>query len=99
MPKLLRAYEMWQLDSGTIIKNVHPESQCLGRGWCSIHSSSDHHMVDWPQDWVNGRMMRECPHGTLHGDPDDEMFVGRPTYHTCDGCCNNSTGTTWPVTN
>lgn len=66
---------------------VHPESQCKGRGIpCCIHSPSDHHMASWPQNWRGDTQVMErlCEHGTGHPDPDHMAYVRSLTpQHDC----------------
>lgn len=65
-----------------VLVNVHPEYRCAGQS-CPIHSRSDHPLRAFPQVWAAG-MFRECPHGSLHPDPDDSYV---DEEHDCDGCC------------
>lgn len=76
--------ELWVLDSGQIVSNVHPRGSCMGEH-CVIHRPSEHHMRDWASHYRQDRAMLEriCPHGVGHPDPD---HVGDAT-HGCDGCC------------
>ena len=80
------------------LHNVHTEQLCAGEA-CPIHNPSDHHMKDWPLTW-RGIMVRACPHGRLHPDPDsvrwhireghmDLLHVRHALGQTdCDGCCD-----------
>ena len=73
------------LVGGQRLSNVHDPSKCVGQ-YCTIHNFSNHHMVDWPQNWRmdRGIMERICPHGIGHPDPDEINYNGA---HGCDGCC------------
>lgn len=73
------------LVGGQILRGVHKPDQCLNQ-YCTIHNFSDHHMVDWPQNWRSDKHMMEriCPHGIGHPDPDD---INPDKSHGCDGCC------------
>lgn len=74
------------LVGGQRLVGVHPDSACAGE-FCCIHNPSDHHMVEWGQNWREDRglMERICPHGIGHPDPDD---IQVDTTHGCDGCCS-----------
>lgn len=67
---------------------THERGKCLGE-YCTIHNHSDHHMVDWPQNWRSDRgiMERMCVHGVGHPDPDDPNVIAGDSVHGCDGCC------------
>lgn len=81
--------DMIAMYDGTVLL-VHNSSQCL-LTYCCIHNPSNHHMITWPQYWIEGRniMARVCPHSEGHPDPDDVRIVlGRDSgLHPCDGCC------------
>lgn len=62
------------------LRNVHADGDCHGPA-CPIHRASDHHMRGWMLDWKGG-IVRICPHGESHPDPD----TGRDCIG-CDGCC------------
>lgn len=75
------ARETWYLPSpdgeGTLVHGAHPSGDC--RGGCPLHGPSDHWASGMPLAWdyrpeTGGRMMRRCPHGELHEDPDDWRF-------------------------
>lgn len=77
---------------------THDPAVCEGQP-CCIHNPSDHHMVNWPQNWRSDRQLMErmCPHGIGHPDPDHMTHfratnTPRDTWaegvHGCDGCCN-----------
>lgn len=79
---------------------VHPRQYCDGEP-CCIHNPSNHAMVTFPLDWHSdlGLMVRVCPHGRAHPDPDSLMYLLRvlgPRHyqeralgiHGCDGCCS-----------
>lgn len=86
---LVNGKVMVALVGGQVLENVHDESQCAGE-YCTIHNFSDHHMVDWPQNWRSDRgiMERVCVHGVGHPDPDDPKFKHESErVHGCDGCC------------
>ena len=72
---------------GGQILNVHTRGTCKGY-FCTIHYNSNHHMVEWPQNWREdiGLMERVCEHGIGHPDPDDPSAF-RNSIHGCDGCC------------
>ena len=58
------------LHDGRILQ-VHEEADCLGE-FCCIHNPSDHPLRDAPLTWIPAwGMMRVCPHGMQHPDPDD----------------------------
>jgi len=78
----------WTDDYGGTIKNVHGEEECRTPGACTIHSPSNHHMIDLSQYWRadRGFMERICSHGVGHPDP-DERLEGADAVHGCDGCC------------
>lgn len=68
---------------------THPKEMCEGEH-CTIHNNSDHHMIDWPQNWRSDRriMERICSHGVGHPDPDDPKSQDKyEAVHGCDGCC------------
>lgn len=73
---------------GGLVLLTHEAGTCLGE-FCTIHNQSDHHMLKWKQDWLGAEnyMVRICPHGQAHPDP-DEINTKVPTNHGCDGCCN-----------
>lgn len=87
---------------GKGVLRTHGAAQCAGpadesgKSICCIHNPSDHHMIEWPQNWRGdkGMMERICTHGIGHPDPDD--LAVRTTewagIHGCDGCCTRSTG-------
>jgi hypothetical protein len=81
--------EEYKLVGSDRVLLVHPESKCSG-GKCCIHNPSDHHMVDWPQNWRDDRgiMERICEHGVGHPDPDQPLRSIEDGTHGCDGCCN-----------
>jgi len=78
------------LPNGQIITDVHSEEQCVGRG-CSIHHPSQHHMLALSQVYLYDRMlmMRVCPHGVRHPDPDDKSFhlEAKDGFDLAHGCC------------
>ena len=77
------------LVGGQVLRNVHEPSKCIGQ-YCTIHNFSNHHMIDWPQNWRSDRgiMERICPHGIGHPDPDDpKCQYEYERIHGCDGCC------------
>jgi hypothetical protein len=105
--------EVWYLPSpdseGTLVFNGHPRERCTG--YCVMHSPSSHAMRDWPMRWewqpeAGGRMMRRCPHGKWHDDPDDRSYRVRqartawvkPVPHECCAtrCCRGLLDP-WPV--
>lgn len=74
---------IYQLEhSQDVIYNVHDPVRCAGQP-CPVHSLTDHHMRAFPQRWA-GVMLRECPHGSVHPDP-DEPWKDPLRGHLC-GC-------------
>jgi hypothetical protein len=73
---------------GGLVLNTHPAGACYGE-FCTIHNPSNHHMIKWKQDWLvhENYMVRICPHGQAHPDP-DEINLKVPENHGCDGCCD-----------
>lgn len=73
------------LVGGQVLTNTHNKIKCMNE-YCTLHNFSDHHMIDWPQNWRPDRkiMERICPHGIGHPDPDD---ITDDKTHGCDGCC------------
>ena len=74
-------------DEGSLVFNAHDGDGCRGRG-CALHGASDHWARDMPLRWIYpekvqpgarraGTMMRDCPHGILHYDPDGMTFSDR----------------------
>ena len=82
---------------GTLLVNIHPQSDdCLKYG-CVVHNPSDHVMKDWPLYWRGDRYLFEriCKHGTGHPCPDHISFLRRvagdkyaetESIHGCCGC-------------
>jgi len=58
------------------------EEECRTPGACTIHSPSNHHMIDLSQYWRadRGFMERICSHGVGHPDP-DERLKGADAVH------------------
>lgn len=101
--------ETWYLPhpsgEGTLVLNAHPRGWCAGQG-CAIHGPTDHWARGMPMTWraperqgQPGRMLRTCPHGNDHEDPDDQAFrKSREGYapardeacacRCCDGLCD-----------
>ena len=81
------------LIGGQIIRS-HRSSNCF-KYWCPIHNTSLHHMRTWKQmfDPATGVMLRVCPHGGYHPDPDDPFEFAAAKAHKghCDGCCSSAT--------
>lgn len=73
------------LVGGQILTNTHDASKCWNE-YCTLHNFSNHHMIDWPQNWRSDRKIIEriCPHGIGHPDPDE---ITDDKTHGCDGCC------------
>lgn len=77
-----------------LLQHVHERLGCVGRH-CAVHNPSQHYMLDWPVEWLNGRgLWRKCEHGVLHADPDQILYwrvSDKPwqllALHACDGCC------------
>ena len=80
--------KIYVLPNGSYL-TTHTEETCT-RKYCPLHNPSDHHMVDWPQNWCDDLMVMEriCEHGVGHPDP-DQVLDKRPDVkeHSCDGCC------------
>lgn len=81
------------LEGGQKIHNVHDKMQCQGRQ-CPVHNLTEHSMREFPQHFRfdNGLMERICPHGIGHPDPDalpffEERGMAYMSVHGCDGCC------------
>lgn len=77
--------------------NVHNMAYCDGE-FCAIHNPSEHPLNKSPRRFENGIILRICPHGVYHPDPDAlhwaERTFGRATalsrgQHGCCGaqCC------------
>lgn len=78
------------LVGGQVLIGVHSSKECA-TPYCAIHCFSDHHMVDWLQNWHPSKRMieRVCEHGIGHPDPDDLSFNDKNLkLHMCDGCCH-----------
>jgi hypothetical protein len=82
-PTDITVHELYELEGGELIHNVHPEDQCAGEH-CTVHNPSDHHMRHMPQHWRSDRgiMERICEHHVGHIDPDE---ISPDTVH---GCCH-----------
>jgi len=87
----------YELVGGQIIYNVHDPSRCAGNA-CCVHSPTDHHMREWPQNYRSDLMQMEriCEHGVGHPDPDDGRIFSIGVddgagVHGCDGCCTPPT--------
>ncbi len=86
----LTGTQTWQDDMGLVIKGVHPKWQCAAQR-CPIHNPTKHLMAGWPQTFNRDLgMLRLCPHGKLHPDPDGREGT---TCTACDGCCRSQVGT------
>ena len=71
---------------------THGLYRCMYDESCSVHRPSSHHMRGWAMAWDAPMftLLRLCPHGRLHPDPDDQAHrvrKGREYIHECDGCC------------
>lgn len=79
-----RLFDRRELVGGQVLY-THTMDKCI-RANCTVHNRSDHHMLEWPQNWRSDRGIMEviCPHGIGHPDP-DEIKKG---LHGCDGCCH-----------
>jgi len=72
--------ETWWLPSpdgeGTLVMGAHDAGDCSGA--CALHRPSRHWARDMPLRWewgpAGGSMLRLCPHGLLHHDPDDMEY-------------------------
>lgn len=73
------------LVGGQVLIGVHSKDECSGK-YCPIHNFSNHHMVNWEQNWRPDLRMIEriCIHEIGHPDPDDPSTN---RVHGCDGCC------------
>lgn len=73
-PKQERS-DVYELENGDVLTNVHHESRCAGRG-CAIHHPSNHPLNNAPRAWVAGTIWRECEHSlTQHPDFDAIAFL------------------------
>ena len=92
-PQAAPADERNTIVGGTVMR-THRKDACMGY-WCPIHNTSLHHMRTWKQvfDPSTGVMLRECPHGGYHPDPDDPFEFAAAKAHKghCDGCCAPAT--------
>ncbi len=79
----------YELSSGQVLTNVHGATRCHDT-YCTIHNPSTHHMLHWVQAWDGEGMVRVCPHGQDHPDPDASAWGWR-SAHPCDGCCDFQT--------
>lgn len=82
-------YDLVTLHNGMVLQ-IHGERRCFS-GHCCFHSPSDHRLKDAPLVWVRAinLMMRMCPHGHPHPDPDSMEYL-RSRLSTFDGwhpCC------------
>ena len=79
---------------GQVLHGVHLPEKCEGQA-CVIHAPSEHAMRAFPTAWRVGLgtspsyMVRVCPHGYDHPDPDDPLAPG---LHACCGlgCCQDT---------
>lgn len=74
------------------LMTTHPPERCArDEHPCCVHKPSDHPLNAAELYWHPGRrmMLRRCPHGEFHPDPDDLQVVMFPAEgsHECDGCC------------
>lgn len=77
------------------LTHTHPEAKCKGRP-CVIHNPSDHHMLEWPINLRENKLVeRICEHGVGHPDPDSVYFFdmigkGGLGIHCCceNRCCH-----------
>lgn len=72
---------LWTDSMGFQLGSVHNSAICQGRP-CPIHHPSNGRTLFWPQHFQGGIMLRRCPHGFWHLDPDDP--AGTHAYN--DGC-------------
>ena len=90
------------------LMQVHAEAVCVGPH-CCIHNPSDHPLNTAPLSWRNRAMVRVCPHGVEHPDPDDLAHKRRALgewmsmmhdweSHHCDGCCGGNPTPGWTLT-
>lgn len=92
--------DFFGMPDGSVLQ-THDAGACQGRH-CSLHNPSDHPLKDMPLHWDSSRrvMMRICPCGVYHPDPDHLTFVMMHsvvlailhTIHDCcaKGCCSVS---------
>lgn len=75
-----------QLENSDITLAAHHPDTCVG-SVCALHKRTDHAMRSWEQgvDMIGSTfvMVRKCPHGIYHTDPDD-FFVYDVDY--CKRC-------------
>lgn len=82
--------EIHELESGQVIRTHVSGVHCL-QAPCTIHNPSSHPLYEAPRLWHGDKkiMMRVCPCGNAHVDPDEKR---RDTYGCachCD-CCDTS---------
>ena len=80
---------LWNPVDSSRLLTVHDPEKCAGKP-CCVHNPSDHHMKDWPQNYLDdtGVTERICPHGIGHPDPDQPWPKDDYRWiHGCDGCC------------
>lgn len=83
-------------DTGEVLAQVHDPGRCEGTP-CVVHGPSDHHMRQWPLEWINepGKFVRICACGCAHPDPDQfatwrEQHREYLAWHACCDlrCCD-----------
>jgi hypothetical protein len=92
--------DLYGMEDGSVLQ-THDAETCVG-GWCCIHNPSDHPLNTAPLSWDSSRrvMMRICPCGIYHPDPDHLSFVVMHSpiiailqgIHDCckKGCCDGA---------
>ncbi len=72
------------------VLETHGASQCAGSN-CCIHNPSEHPLRDAPMHWIRelNLMMRICPHGHPHPDPDSMQFLQLFYFDGWHPCCSN----------
>jgi hypothetical protein len=86
-----------RIQFGIVLHNVHPHGTCVEPDRCVIHQPTEHHMRAWEAGWddVRAQVIRRCPHGSWHPDPDAVVIskfgalleAVEPHTWVCDGCC------------
>jgi hypothetical protein len=84
------------LEDGEVVR-THGPARCTGTP-CPVHGPSRHLLSEAPLSWLPELqlMMRRCPHGQVHPDPDSmaylvERLLAYGSWHECCAhrCCAN----------